>query len=436
MRRPGLRLDQAPPLHLPLRFFLTAPLFGMGAGVLLIRSGSAGMTTPWALETLVMTHFITLGFISMVMVGALYQITPVLLGSPVPWVGLARWVHLGLTLGIAAMAGGLLTLSPLLLSLALIVLLSAFLIFFLQMFAALLRVSSLTATAVSVGVAVGSLALTVPLGLLFLGEYGFGWLGLERWTLTAVHIYLALGGWVGAMITGVGQVVIPMFYLSGSFPRPQARSVLAGLVLLVVSGTGTAFFAPSTRWHLLPLGFAAFSVAVFILAVHKMLRGRKRKVVDPTLRCWQLGMICVPWSLAALAVYTLLPEPRWLLVFGVLYLLGFATPIIIGMLYKIVPFLIWLHRYSHLAGNADVPLMRDIIPPRFPQWQWWSHLAMVVLLAGAALTAGDALTRLAGALLTLSCGGLFVILLNAARIKVLPVEAEQPPPPPRPDEQE
>ena len=39
----GLSLDQAPPIHVPFRFFLTAPIFGMIAAV---RNGARVMATP------------------------------------------------------------------------------------------------------------------------------------------------------------------------------------------------------------------------------------------------------------------------------------------------------------------------------------------------------------------------------------------------------
>lgn len=415
MNRKGLRLDQAPPLHLPLRFFLTAPLFGVGAGLLLAWKGAELLLTPWSFPTLALVHLITLGFLTMVMMGALYQITPVLVGTPVPGTGLVWLVHLGLVCGLAALTLWLLTGAPFLNWLAVAGLLSAFLTFLGQMALALRRAPTWNATVFSIALAVTTLALAISLGLVFLGEFAALWQLPARRPLATAHVYLALGGWVGTLITGVGYAVIPMFYLSGKFPAHLTWLVMAFQLLLPISGSLVAFLAPSPVWHLIPLLIAASATGVFTFAVVRALRGRKRRIIDSTLRYWQTGIACAPLSLASLAVFTFHPEFRWLMAFGVLFLLGFAMSILSGMLYKIVAFLVWLHRFSKMAGKMDVPLLRDIIPHRPTALQWWTHLLMLGLLVVAALTGHDGLARAGGLALVVSCGALFLILLRAAR---------------------
>ncbi|MEE8395868.1 MAG: hypothetical protein V3S29_07415, partial [bacterium] len=210
MKTQGLRLEQAPPLHLPLRFFLTAPLFGAAAGLMLVWRGAELLASPWNPATVALTHLIALGFISMVMVGAVYQIMPVLVGIPLPRVGLARWVHLGLCAGVAAMVAGLLTANRPLLWLALAALPAALAIFLGQLVAALARAPWGSATINSIRLAVLALALAACLGAFSLWEYVFGWLPVDRRAVLAAHLYLALGGWLGTLITGVGKVVIQM----------------------------------------------------------------------------------------------------------------------------------------------------------------------------------------------------------------------------------
>lgn len=432
MNRSGLRLDQAPPLHLPLRFFLTAPVFGALAGVLLIGYGAGALSVPWAYPTVALTHLITLGVLTQVMMGALYQITPVLIGTHVPGGGLSPWVHGGLCVGAAAMVAGLLLAATPLLVLALACLAPALLIFLSQMVRALLAAPSWNTTVGSMALAVASLACAVTLGLVSLGEYAFGWLPLGRWTLTSAHLYLALGGWIGALITGVGQAVIPMFYLAKPFPNGMARLVLASQALAVAGGVAASFLAPDPVWHFIPLAFAALAVGAFFRVVSSALAGRKRKVVDTTLRFWWLGILSAPLSLLLLAVFLLTQPgpvgPRWLLAFGVVYLLGFAGSIMLGMLYKIVPFLIWLHRFSALAGKVNVPYLKDLIPEKPARVQGWLHGGMLVLLLGAALSGYDLLVRVAGVSLLLSFGRLGMILARAASFRpVLPADTSETP---------
>ena len=54
----GLSLDQAPPFHIPARFFLTAPLFVLLAGLLLLWEGPSLLASRWLPLALAMTHLI------------------------------------------------------------------------------------------------------------------------------------------------------------------------------------------------------------------------------------------------------------------------------------------------------------------------------------------------------------------------------------------
>jgi hypothetical protein len=107
MLGPGLSLEQAPPFSVPLRFFLSAPLFLVAAGV-----GAAllpeWMVVPLSPATLALTHLATLGFLGMAMLGAMSQMLPVVAGVPLPCVRPIAWVsHLGLLLGTPLLSLGL-----------------------------------------------------------------------------------------------------------------------------------------------------------------------------------------------------------------------------------------------------------------------------------------------------------------------------------------
>jgi hypothetical protein len=67
----GLSLDQAPPLSIPASFFLMIPLGILLAGCILLASGIASLTTPWAPQTISLAHAGTLGILAIGMMGAL-----------------------------------------------------------------------------------------------------------------------------------------------------------------------------------------------------------------------------------------------------------------------------------------------------------------------------------------------------------------------------
>ena len=54
------------------------------------------------------------------------------------------------------------------------------------------------------------------------------------------------------------------------------------------------------------------------------------------------------------------------------------------MLYKIVPFLIWFHRFSTLVGKVKVTLVKDVLPEKLTKSQLQpTGLALLILLPGA-----------------------------------------------------
>ncbi|MBL8431378.1 MAG: hypothetical protein JNK80_03200, partial [Dechloromonas sp.] len=63
--------------------------------------------------------------------------------------------------------------------------------------------------------------------------------------------------------------------------------------------------------------------------------------------------------------------PGWSLVFGILLLVGGFMSFIVGMLYKIVPFLAWLHLQN--SGGGLAPNMNRLLPEAAMQRQVKAH---------------------------------------------------------------
>ena len=103
----GLRLDQAPSLTIPMGFFAMAPLSVSMAGGLLLWQRGAALSSTWAAQTIALTHLLTLGVLSAVMLGALYQLTPVLGGARVAAERLAYLAQACLVVGLGGLEWGL-----------------------------------------------------------------------------------------------------------------------------------------------------------------------------------------------------------------------------------------------------------------------------------------------------------------------------------------
>jgi hypothetical protein len=104
----GLSIDQAPPISAPLRFFLTAPIFGLIAGILILFSDTQTLMSRFSIDSIIVTHTITIGIFSFIMLGALIQMLPVLASTKITKVKLVTTIsHIFLVFGLLTMIFGL-----------------------------------------------------------------------------------------------------------------------------------------------------------------------------------------------------------------------------------------------------------------------------------------------------------------------------------------
>jgi hypothetical protein len=415
MRPPGLALERAPPIAVPLRFFLTAPLFLVAAGAVLIWSGPEALTSRASPAALAAAHFVTLGFMTMVMAGAMLQMLPVLAGAAVPRVGgVAALVHAGLTLGTAALGAGFLVGRPLLLKVAAWLLGATILVLVVAAAAALTRAAVRNATTRGMSLGIVGLVVTVALGLVLAATYAWG-VPLGNLAVLALHPAWGLLGWAGLLVAAVAFQVVPMFQMTPRYPDAMTRWFTAAAFGVLIAWSLAAWYAAASTVELvlglaLAAGYGAFAGATLVLQ-----RRRRRRVRDATTAFWQLGMAGAAAACAGWAVRLVAPGELAALevVIGVLALAGFAVSVIDGMLYKIVPFLAWFHLQTEV-GAKRAPHMKKILGDAPQLVHLALHAAAVALLV-IAVGWPEPLARVGGAALALSALMLLRNLIVAAR---------------------
>lgn len=384
----GLSFEQAPPFSVPLRFFLTAPWFLVLAAMLLLWRGPEISATRWLPATLALTHLLTLGFMAQVMLGALLQILPVVVGVVVPRPQLmAALIHIPLTLGALALTVAFLSGIPAWFQSALGLLGLGFGVALIAIHLALWRAPVTGGTVIALRCALGALLVAVGLGLLLSGFFGWG-LALPVVTMTHLHAAWGLVGWTVLLVAGVAYQVVPMFQITPPYPAWFVRGFAPLMAALLVAWSAFAFGG----WERMAmLASAALAVGLAVLAgtTLYLLARRRRKVGDPTLAYWRTSMTSLlasallwlaTWWIPALGPAS---PAEWLL--GVLPIFGFAVAVINGMLYKIVPFLAWFHLQAQLFQRAKVPNMKQLLPDAFVRRQFWAYLAALLLLLAAAV---------------------------------------------------
>lgn len=419
----NLSLDQAPPISIPFRFFLTAPLFGLVAGLLLLVYGPALFLTRWSPMTLGLTHLITLGMLAMVMCGALLQMLPVLAGSPVPAVVMVgRLCHLFMTVGAGLLVFSFISGSNIATVLSLILLGAGVILFFLAVAVALLRVKQVTHTITAMRLAVIAFLFTLLLGLLLgsgvLSQVGFGHIA----PLVNVHLGWGVLGWIGLLLIGISYQVVPMFQVTPEYP-PLMRRFLAPVLftalviwtLLVLAAIFNRVGASiPTLWMFLVLpGFMLYAVVTL-----RLQQQRKRRIPDITMKFWRIGMFSILFSSALWILGNLSTvvanSPQYHLLLGVGLIVGAGVSVVNGMLYKIVPFLSWFHlqnrQLSLMCMTVQVPNMKEFISDKAARDQYNVYVASLLLLFAAVLKP-EWFTHLAGLIFLLSNIMLFKTLV-------------------------
>jgi hypothetical protein len=354
---------RGPSALLPLRYLVTAA----GAFVL------AALCVPWLApelaghyyqpRILALAHTATLGWITLTIMGASYQIIPIVLERPLWSERLAHWQFLLLAVGIVGMVSH----------------------FFLAEWAGLLWGAGLVAlgtiahlvnaamsvrglqqwtfTAWLVAGALVGLALTLLFGLALAANHLWTFLPPATFPLIHAHFHLALLGWVLPMVIGVAARVYPMFLLArepGGWPgRAQAWGIGLGVPAVVIG-------ILASRW-LLVAGALAVTGAVLGhgLWVLDMVRTAKRPRLDWGLRLVLAGaLFLAPATLLGLALaLDLVSGPPAAMAYAVLTIGGWASLTIAGMMLMIVPFLVWYRAYSPRVGRAPVPTLAQLSSP-------------------------------------------------------------------------
>ncbi|MBQ73866.1 MAG: hypothetical protein CMQ20_02435 [Gammaproteobacteria bacterium] len=390
MKDAALSLEQTPPLAVPLIFMLTAPFFAVLASLIAITHPEA-LSNRWDPAMIAMTHLLTLGFITMVMVGALQQLLPVLAGVQLSNpLRLSRVIYFGLATGTLVLCAGFLLMLPVLIGAGASLLGVSFLWLIARLLLAIVQSEASTQVTRGMKLALFSFLVTLLLGLYLAAGYTLPQVSMQR-TLTSLHIGWGLFGWVGILVFTISYQVVPMFQVTPKYPDLMIRWLAVAIFssLVLISFTRVTAPLPGGTGDLLVLAFEsvmAAGFALYALMTIRLQQQRRRRVADVTMDYWRFGLTCLLLALVtiALADGAKVSFPGIDLMIGTLMIVGFTMSLITGMLYKIIPFLVWLHLTNTIdistRWQQKIPNMKKIVPDRHARFQFRLHLVAVGLI--------------------------------------------------------
>jgi hypothetical protein len=318
----------------------------------------------------------------MVMLGALFQVLPVVSNRAIPGDQvIAPLVHHGMVWGTLTLAAGFLTSWGWLFGLSAFLLITGFGLFVSAFGTGLVRARPAGDTTVTLRLAALSLVATVVLGGMQLSLHLWPEAGLYHPHQTQLHAFVGGFGWVLLLVMGVSFQVIPMFHVAPAFPHWVCRRLP-----LVVLATNAAVLLAGHPAVAYALSLTMVAAILYATEALKVLMARKRKLVDYTVRFWQLGLSQLI-AAAVLALGLIFTEgDAWRMplesLLGLMFALGFALSVMLGMLQKIVPFLIYLHLQRMTLANPQsvtvkLPHMKALIPTERSRWQYRLQLVLL-----------------------------------------------------------
>lgn len=404
--------------RLPLAFIVGGLVaFALGAGWLAL-SARHGLLPHVHPQIVALAHLWLPGFLLSVCLGASYQLMPVVLGTPLRASTHTLWIHAGLhVIGVAVLVFGLAVgryawagLGGLAVSAGIIVLLVATLHTFVAS-------GRRDAAALSFPLSSAWLTATVLAGVLLALNRRTPFLSLSALDLLRAHAHLGLVGYFLTLLQGITFQLVPMFTMGEARrPRTALAGLIAGQLGLVCLAAGLAWSIRSAT--LLGAGLLLASLATSGVAFSATLKTRRRRRLDPGVRAFVigLGLLALGALLGGAIVFLDLSPERVFPAahaYGLLLIAGGLSLTILGMLGKILPFLVWMKAYGPSVGRMPVPLATTLASRPLEHVWLGGHLAGLGLLAGGEFWSHAALAFAGGALLAFAA---IVYLANAARV--------------------
>ncbi len=352
---------------------------------------------PWVLAGV---HLTTIGFLTLLMMGALHQFVPVLTETELAsqsWSGVTLFTVttglLGMVLGFLAFPGWPLPPMGWLLPVGGSLVVAGVIVAVINLAVTLKRAWPWALPAWLVATGLAYLLLTVVVGLLLAlsltvpGLFSAHQLSVIGGRGLASHVLGGVGGWLTLTAMGVSYKLLAMFTLSD-----ENRGVW-GWIAYVATALGilTAWLArwmdlnkvADVAWVGILLG-----LALYLWDMRDLYRTRKRRQLELNAR---YGVIPLGFLgaliLAGFAVRLGGGLARLDIALTFFALYGWLGGLALTQLYKIIPFLTWLNQFGNRMGKGRVPRVQELVNESRDRYAYIVYFS-TVLVGTVSLAAG------------------------------------------------
>lgn len=413
--------------------YFAAALIALVAAELLMTIGYGYPNAPVeSAQTLMLVHLVALGWLSLLMCGALFQFVPVLVARPLYSDSLPLPTLVCLVAGLVALLlgflqmGGIVSIAFAFFPTAAALLAIGFGLVLWNLGRTLWAARPLPLPARFVAVGLCSIAATVTLGIVFTLVLGGVTDNSHLVDVVAsgvpLHAIAGLGGWLTFTAMGVTYRLLAMFMLAPELGGPRSRAGFycgtAALAVAIVGGVTAICLAASLTLVLSAAGLLGLcALLLYGTDILHLYRARKRRVIELNSRMAAFAMAGLAASVILIAVmagFGVLAQHAAPVVFVVMF--GWLSGLGLAKLYKIAAFLTWLECYGPVLGKTATPRVQDLaVEPRAIRWFLLYFLAVWAAAAALLLDMPVVFRTCAGLMLIASLG----IIVQLVRIRQL-----------------
>ncbi len=379
----------SPPFKIVAKYFVTAISSFVILNFFLMISYSIIGGHHFQPRILAITHVATLGWISMIIFGALFQLVPVVLEIRLFSEKLAEiqyWIYLPGVIGLVYgfwffETGGFFLASGILLNLAMF-------IFAFNIAATLTKVKKWNLTGFYLAAAIFYLVVTAIAGLLLVINLVQPYIKIDHLQYLTLHAHIAFIGWVSMVVMGVTYKLIPMFTLSHGFSLTNGKWAFWLINIGLLGISAVIYYKNVSLFFYIFVGLITIGIILFLFQVHIIFKKRIRKGFDIGIRFSLIAYIMLGVT-TILGTFMAFGNPNSLinltLVYGYLIMFAYLSMLIVGQMYKIVPFLVWYHKFSSKVGLEKVPMLKDMFNEKYAAYGFYLMFTAVIATVAALL---------------------------------------------------
>ncbi|MEO7088094.1 MAG: hypothetical protein ABIZ51_04800 [Bacteroidia bacterium] len=390
------------------------------ATILIIFSPDAFVQHYFNPKLLSITHLLVLGWITMIIFGALYQLIPVILEVKLYSERLAFISFIFLASGAVSLSVSFWNFwigTPIYFSATLVII--AVILFALNIFLTANKSKKENIEKDFILTAVSWLLFTVGAGLTLAINLTHPFLSPPITELLKLHAHAGIVGWVLQLTIGVSSHLLPMFMVSHNLNKKKLNfayyfinvGLIIGIVFLFVQ------WQPGVMIGVLSV---VAGIICFLSFQFEAYKKRVRKQLDIGMKQSALSFIFLIVALILVLVLTIgfkkiifitLPMA---IAYGSLLLLGFISSLIMGQTYKTLPFIIWLKVYRNRVGKGKIPFPKNLYSEQMANLQLCLFATGIITLLSGIIIKYTSVVSAGGIILFCS-----VLLYNLNILKII-----------------